>query len=63
MAAKAHEYLVNIFDSVTDALDAEKNGHYIQVLCCIGDMQLELQKAETLVLKIQERNELRASKA
>lgn len=63
MASKTHEYLVNLFDSVTDALAAERNGHYLQVLACVGDMQIELKKTEDLVVKIQEKNELRAAKA
>ena len=62
MASKTHEYLVNAFDAVTDALASERNGHYLQVLALIADARIELDKAEELAVKIQEKNEIRASK-
>lgn len=62
MASKTHEYLVGAFDGVTDALAAERNGHYLQVLANIADIRIELEKAEQLAVKIQEKNEIRAKK-
>jgi hypothetical protein len=62
MASKTHEYLMEMFDSVTDALAAERQGHFDQVLTSLETARVGLDKAEQLASKIQERLEMKASK-
>lgn len=61
MAGKIHEYLVGSFDAVTDALAAERQGHYLVVLAAIATARDELSRAETLAVKVQERAEMAAN--
>lgn len=62
MALTTHERLVLIFDHVTDALNAEREGHYLEVLAYIADTRDQLALTEEMVVLVQERAEKQKSR-